>query len=71
MKTKKKPAPKRDILAKFNALSPENQAVVLENGMRLMHLCNELDMEMDGVRCPASASAILNAIRAIVESTKP
>jgi len=33
---------------------------------RLLRLCRELDMEMDGVACPASAAAILNAIRGIV-----
>lgn len=33
---------------------------------RLFRLCVELDIEMDGVRVPASAAAILNAIRGIV-----
>ena len=33
---------------------------------RLLVLCRELDVEMDGVECPASAAAILNAIRGIV-----
>ena len=33
---------------------------------RLIRLCIELDMEMDGVRVPASAAAILNAIRGIL-----
>jgi len=33
---------------------------------RLIRLCVELDMEMDGVRVPASAAAILNAIRGIL-----
>jgi hypothetical protein len=33
---------------------------------RLIRLCVELDMEMDGVRVPASAAAILNAIRSIL-----
>ena len=32
----------------------------------LMTLCRELDMEMDGVKCPKAAAAILNAIRRIV-----
>ena len=30
---------------------------------KLVRLCSELDTEMDGVVCPASAAAILNAIR--------
>lgn len=34
---------------------------------RLIRLCVELDMEMDGVRVPASAAAILNAIRGILD----
>jgi hypothetical protein len=33
---------------------------------RLFRLCTELAVEMDGVRVPATAAAILNAIRAIV-----
>ena len=33
---------------------------------RLFILCRELDMEMDGVRVPATAAAILNAIRSII-----
>lgn len=33
---------------------------------RLIRLCVELDMEMDGVRVPAAAAAILNAIRGIL-----
>lgn len=32
----------------------------------LFKLCKLLDIEMDGVKCPASAAAILNAIRRIV-----
>jgi hypothetical protein len=31
---------------------------------RLVELCRELDAEMDGVKVPASAAAILNTIRA-------
>lgn len=30
----------------------------------LLRMCYELDIEMDGVRCPASAAAILNGLRA-------
>lgn len=30
---------------------------------RIIALCRMLDIEMDGVQCPASASAILNGIR--------
>jgi len=30
---------------------------------KIVRLCRELDAEMDGVSCPASAAAILNAIR--------
>lgn len=33
---------------------------------KLFRMCRELDMEMDGVACPASAAACLNAIRQIV-----
>lgn len=33
---------------------------------RLRALCQELDIEMDGVAVPASAAAILNAIRSVV-----
>ncbi len=33
----------------------------------LMTLCRELDTDMDGVRCPGTAAAILNAIRRIVK----
>ena len=33
---------------------------------KLFRLCRELDTEMDGVNCPASAAACLNAIRSIV-----
>lgn len=36
------------------------------NGDRLMILCKELDIEMDGVKCPRTAAAILNGIREIV-----
>ena len=35
--------------------------------IRLVALCRELDMEMDGVKCPAAAAAILNAIRGVLE----
>jgi hypothetical protein len=34
---------------------------------RLIRLCIELDVEMDGVRVPATAAAILNAIRSILD----
>ena len=34
---------------------------------KLVPLCNELDDEMNGVSCPASASAILNALRFTLE----
>lgn len=33
---------------------------------RLIILFRELDMEMDGVRVPASAAAVLNGIRAVL-----
>ncbi len=33
---------------------------------RLVLLCRELDMQMDGVAVPASAAAILNAIRSLL-----
>lgn len=36
--------------------------------LRLLNLCHELDAEMDGVACPASAAAILNAIRKIINT---
>lgn len=35
-------------------------------GGKLFRLCLELDAEMDGVKCPATAAAILNGIRGIV-----
>lgn len=41
-------------------------AAALKERERFLILCTELDMEMDGVRCPASAAAILNALRSIV-----
>jgi len=37
------------------------QKVMLES--RLVSLCRELDMEMDGVTCPAATAGLLNAIR--------
>lgn len=33
-------------------------------------LIRELDIEMDGVRCPASAAAILNRLRRLVKENK-
>ena len=33
---------------------------------RLVSLCRELDMKMDGVACPAAAAACLNGIRFIL-----
>lgn len=33
---------------------------------RLESLCRELDMEMDGVRVPQTAAAILNGIRSVL-----
>lgn len=33
---------------------------------RLFNLCRELDMELDGVNMPATAAAIMNAIRGLV-----
>ena len=35
---------------------------------KLVTLCRELDVEMDGVKVPASAAAILNAIRECLEA---
>lgn len=32
----------------------------------LVTLCRMLDVEMDGVECPATAASILNAIRATI-----
>ena len=37
---------------------------------RLFALCRELDIEMDGVRCPASAAAILIAIRSVIRKAE-
>lgn len=34
--------------------------------VELLLLVKELDIEMDGVRCPASAAAILNRFRSIL-----
>lgn len=34
---------------------------------RLWKLCSELDEELDGVRMPASAAAIMNAIRNLLK----
>ena len=39
----------------------------LELTERLHRLCIELDVEMDGVTIPASAAAILNAIRDVLQ----
>ena len=44
----------------------EEIAAALKERERFLNLCTELDVEMDGVRCPASAAAILNALRGIV-----
>jgi hypothetical protein len=33
---------------------------------RLVNLCRELDMEMDGVACPRTAAAVFNAIRSVL-----
>jgi hypothetical protein len=38
--------------------------------MRLLSLCRELDAEMDGVRVPASAAAILNGIRSVLSDAE-
>ena len=39
----------------------------LEKLVPLLTLCRELDVEMDGVKCPKSAAAILNRIRSLIE----
>ena len=39
----------------------------LPKARTLVELCRELDEELDGVKIPASAAAIVNAIRSIVE----
>jgi len=49
-------------VARGNRLENENQQL-----MRLYGLASELDSELDGVSLPASAAAIMNAIRRIVE----
>jgi hypothetical protein len=53
-------------LAQFNRLKPDYQKRVLDERRRLLRLCAELDMEMDGVKCPRTAAAILAALRGIV-----
>jgi len=35
---------------------------------KLYDICVELDMEMDGVKAPASAAGLLNAMRRIIEA---
>ena len=42
----------------------------MTNAEKLIRLCRELDIEMDGVACPGSAAAILNAIRSIVSDVE-
>ena len=49
---------KRNAEALFNLIVDKSSLFVL---------CQELDMEMDGVKVPKSAAAILNAIRRIVK----
>jgi hypothetical protein len=40
---------------------------IIASSVTLYTLCKELDIEMDGVKCPATAAAILNAIRSEIE----
>lgn len=47
------------------AVTDEIDAALKERE-KLLGLCTELDVEMDGVRCPATAAAILNGLRSIV-----
>ena len=57
----KMPATYPSLLKECERLHVENQRL-----RKLAGLCEELDMEMDGVSVPASAAAILNAIRHII-----
>ncbi len=54
----KKPRP-----ARSRASDEENKKDV----ERLIRLCIELDAEMDGVRVPATAAAVLNGIRSVLQ----
>lgn len=38
--------------------------------VELLLLVEELDIEMDGVRCPGTAAAILNRFRSILDEVK-
>jgi len=40
---------------------------IAECAQRLIALCRELDEELDGVLVPASAAAVLNGIRDLLE----
>ena len=40
---------------------------IIAASVTLYALCKELDVEMDGVKCPATAAAILNAIRSKIK----
>lgn len=48
---------------KQSAKKPSARIDYLE---QLLRLARELDIEMDGVRCPGSAAAILNGNREII-----
>ena len=37
---------------------------------RLIKLCGELAIEMDGVRCPGTAAAIINTMRRVAEENE-
>lgn len=41
-----------------------------ESLVKLYGLCHELDIELDGVKVPASAAAILNSIRETLKEAK-
>jgi hypothetical protein len=40
---------------------------VARSYLRLVLLCRELDVEMDGVQCPGAAAAILNTLRKVIQ----
>ena len=48
---------------KRSTQTPQTRSDYLE---QLLRLARELDIEMDGVRCPRSAAAILNGHREII-----
>ena len=59
---------RRSAVEAKNLIYSETQAVATES--RLIRMFRELDAELDGVRIPASAAAVANAIRRIIEENE-